>query len=263
MPNLAERDAIASLAAAGICGPHQSHSRANVVANIRSAVEGNPDYSFGLSGIGNHSAAEVLGWLADLTGCSPKLDDPEGRHVIDLEHALAGIREAATRLAEAARRGLSLLVVTGHPTGLLEHHMRVVDAYRAAGGKPIALKEDVKLALWGSRAEVRYVGGVGCLSDGASLVHTHSPEAMEELLVEGERPDLVLGDHGFAGAAIEHGIPTIAVMDINDPALAVAWGEGREVLIVPLDDNRPPRLYEPSWRLMQQAILGDRGKETS
>lgn len=263
MPTLTQPDALAALVAAGICGPHQSHSRANVIGNIRAAADGNPEYAFGLSDIGRHSAARVLAWLSDLTGCSAQLDDGDGPHAIAPELALEGIMGAATRLAEAANRGHSLLVVTGHPTGLLEHHMRVVDAYRAAGGKPIALKEDVKLRLWSGRAEVRYVGGVGCLSDGASLVHTHSPEAMEQLLADGERPDLVLGDHGFAGAAIARDIPTIAVMDINDPALAVAWGEGRDVVIVPLDDNRPPRLYEPAWRLIEQTLQVAQGDGVS
>jgi hypothetical protein len=35
----------------------------------------------------------------------------------------------------------------------------------------------------------------------------------------------------------------------------VAWAEGKDVAIVPMDDNRPPRLYEPSWRLFE-AVLG-------
>ncbi len=76
-----------------------------------------------------------------------------------------------------------------------------------------------------------------------------------ELLLEGEPwPDLVLGDHGFAGAAIERDIPTIAVMDINDPALAIAHAEKKDVVIVPMDDNRAPRSYEPAWELIVNTI---------
>ncbi|MEA2497886.1 MAG: hypothetical protein QOH26_291, partial [Actinomycetota bacterium] len=108
----------------------------------------------------------------------------------------------------------------------------------------------------GRHEEIRYVGGVGCLADWGNLKHTHSAHAMEALLEISEWPDLVLGDHGFAGAAIERDIPTIAVMDINDPALAIAWGEGKDVTIIPMDDNRPPHLYEPSWRLFEQILAG-------
>jgi methylase of polypeptide subunit release factors len=80
---------------------------------------------------------------------------------------------------------------------------------------------------------------------------------MESLLDPGPWPDLVLGDHGFAGAALARGIPVVAVVDINDHALAVAKAEAMDVTIIPMDDNRPPRLYEPAWTLVQRVISGD------
>jgi hypothetical protein len=46
-------------------------------------------------------------------------------------------------------------------------------------------------------------------------------------------------------------------MDINDYALAVPAAEGKDLIIVPMDDNRPPRLYEPVWRLFEQVLAGD------
>ena len=68
---------------------------------------------------------------------------------------------------------------------------------------------------------------------------------------------MVLADHGYAGTAIVRGIPAVAAMDINDPALAVAWAENQnDVSIIPFDDNRPPRCYEPSWRVFQDVIGG-------
>lgn len=149
-----------------------------------------------------------------------------------------------------------MLIVTGHPTGLLEHHIRVAEAYQRAGGKLIRPAEERRLSGV-RRAEVVYTCGVGCLSDGASLRHTHAPDVMEALLESEPWPDLVFGDHGFAGAAVQRGIPTFAVMDINDPALAVAHAENRDVIVVPMDDNRLPRLYEPSWRIFEQALTGE------
>jgi hypothetical protein len=245
------------LVAAGITGPHQSHSRHNNISKIRACVAGDEDGCFGLSGMTLQSEEEVLGYLAELTGCSPDLGDLAGYDTIDPELTVKGILAAAERLRAAAEAGAVLMTVTGHPTGMLEHHIRVVDAYRRAGGKILRLREEQSLSTSRRRhAEVRYIGGVGCLADWGSLQHTHSAAPMEALL-EGEPwPDLVLGDHGFAGAAIERGIPTIAVMDINDPALAVAWGEGKDVTIVPMDDNRPPRLYEPSWALFEHVLAG-------
>jgi hypothetical protein len=96
------------------------------------------------------------------------------------------------------------------------------------------------------------------LTDGGSILHTHSHWPMEQILGSGEPIDLVFGDHGFAGAAIHAGIPTVAVMDTNDTALAVAWAMGREVTLIPLDDNRPPDVYLPLAELIEERLQESR-----
>ena len=255
-PELANiRDALVQ---AGIAGTHRSHTRAGTIAKIDKLLAGDQDATFGLSGVDDYSAEEVLSFMAALTGCPPDISDTACDDWIDPELTVAGIVAAAEQLRDAARRGATLLVVTGHPTGMLEHHIRVIDSYTAAGGKILRLREDESLPIGskGRTREVRYTGGVGCLADWGQLLHTHSSEAMEALLEAQPWPDLVLGDHGFAGAAIEQGIPTIAVMDINDHALAVAHAQERNVTIVPMDDNRLPHLYEPSWSLFGEVISG-------
>jgi hypothetical protein len=244
----------AELVAGAVIGPHQSHSRPDNLSKIRKLVGGDEGMAFGMSGMTRYSPEQVLGFVAEITGCSADMAAATDEDAIDPDRALAAIVRAAERLAAGARRRAALLVTTGHPTGLLEHNLRVADAYRAAGGVLMYPREGEKLPLGRGRHEVRYLGGVGCLADGASLEHTHSAAAMEALLASKPWPDLVFGDHGFAGAAIERGIPTIAVMDINDPALAVAAAEGRDVTVIPMDDNRPPRLYEPSWRIFEEVL---------
>ena len=250
-----------ALAAGGVVGPHQSHTRQNNISKIYGLTEGPSDEWFGLSGMDAYSPAEVLGWLAELTGCSTALEDVSGCDVMDGDKTVAAIVRAAIRLKTEAERGSVLLAATGHPTGMLEHNIRVVDAYRRAGGKVLHLREEERFVIGRKEAEVRYVGSVGCFADWGALKHTHSSAPMEALLLSEPWPDIVLGDHGFAGAAIERGIPTIAIMDINDPALAVAWArtggvKSKDVLIIPMDDNRPPRLYEASWRLFEQVLGG-------
>ncbi|MFN2502890.1 MAG: phosphatase, partial [Acidimicrobiales bacterium] len=44
-------------------------------------------------------------------------------------------------------------------------------------------------------------------------------ESMLETLGGRQEVDAVIGDHGFAGAALEAGIPTYAIADANDPGL--------------------------------------------
>lgn len=244
-----------ALVAAGVTGPHQSHSRQSSISKIHTLLEEDSEETFGLSGVTKYSAAEILSVVAELTGCSPDIADLKGHDTIDPNWTIDGIVRAAERLRDGARQGATLLTATGHPSGLLEHHIRVVDAFRRAGGKALCLRENENISSRrGRHEEVRYVGGVGCLADWGSLKHTHSAAPMEALLEADPWPDLVVGDHGFAGAAIERGIATVAVMDVNDPALAIAWAENKNVLIVPMDDNRSPRSYEPSWRLFRAII---------
>jgi len=245
-----------ALIAAGVTGPHRSHARHSSVAKIHALLEGDPDATFGLSMSGDHSRADVLRFMAQLTGCSPDVEDVDHQDVIDPDRTVEGIVTAAQRLRDAAATGASILIATGHPTGLLEHNSRLADVYTKAGGKILRLREGETFPYKGREREVRYVGGVGVLADWGSLRHTHKSDAMEALLEAEPWPDLVFADHGFAGAAIERGIPTIAIMDVNDHALAVAWGEGRDVTIIPMDDNRRPRVYEPVWRTFGAVILG-------
>lgn len=259
MPSLTLSEARDALVAAGITGAHRSHGRGGNITKIRLLLDRDDETSFGLSRVSEYSAQEILGFMADVTGCSADIADESCEEVIDPDRTVAGIVEAAQRLKGAAEAGALLLAVTGHPTGLLHHHIRIAETYRRAGGKLLLLREgeDLGIARRGRHTEVRYVGDVGCLADWGSLKHTHSSAPMEALLEAEPWPDLVLGDHGFAGAAIERGIPTVAIMDINDHALAVAWAEKKDVVLIPMDDNRPPRLYEPAWRLVEQIVLDD------
>ena len=48
-----------------------------------------------------------------------------------------------------------------------------------------------------------------------------------------------------AGAAIERGIPTLSIADVNDPALPLAQVRGLTDAVLPIDDNLRPALFEP------------------
>ena len=257
MSEISVAGARAALIAAGITGPHQSHERSKNITKIHTLLEGGSDDSFGLSGLDRYSAGEVLAFLSELTGCSDDIADLQCNELIDPDKTIEGIVAAARRLEHHARRGGTLLMATGHPTGLLENSIRVADAFRRSGGKLLRLREEERLSLPGKAKEIRYIGSVGCLADWGQLLHTHSSSPMEALLEAQPWPEMVFADHGYAGAAIERGIPTVAVMDINDSALAVASAEGRDVTIIPMDDNRPPRLYEPVWQIFEQILAGD------
>ena len=64
-----------------------------------------------------------------------------------------------------------------------------------------------------------------------------------ELILEAARHRFA--DHGFAGAAIEAGVETISIADVNDPALLVAKAQGRTEHVLVFDDHVDPNAYWP------------------
>jgi hypothetical protein len=241
-----EREALrAYLLATGLCG-ETATTRANTVDNAIKLAEGDPDKLLGIGPRGR-DAAGVMAAVAALCGCSASLDEREGGGVIEPDRTLEPLEAMGERLARAGGSGERLLIVTGHPTGLLAMYQALARALSGAGCKLETPLEDrpLRTTKKGRSHRVRYLDGVGCLCDGAHLLHTHESEFMDALLDAIEPPDLVLADHGWAGAAIARGIEVVCFTDVNDPGLAVAKADGLVDIVVPLDDNLPPATYEP------------------
>jgi hypothetical protein len=258
MPSVLTPDERALLAAylveTLVAGPTRT-PRDNAVRNARLLAAGDPDKQLGFSFDGLE-LQEVMDAVAALCGCSADPLDTEGPGYIDPDRTLDELEAMATRLGAAARRGERVLICTGHPTGVMSMHQAVARALTEAGCKVLTPREGEKLTSdhHGRRLRVLYLDGVGVLSDGARLLHTHESWPMDALLEAGEPPDLVMADHGFAGAAVERGLETIAFNDVNDPAIAVAKARRKIDVVVPLDDNVPPSLYAPLASVLVDAI---------
>jgi hypothetical protein len=154
---------------------------------------------------------------------------------------------------------------------LLAIHLEVARQLVAAGCQlvcPAANWQEVDRAGKPHQRHVRYLGGVAMVSQGANLMHTHSPVPMQTMLARlassGEAlPDLVVADHGFAGAAGQAGVPTVGFADSNDPALFVGEEEGDVAVCVPLDDNVMPRLYGPLTAYLVARAFGETGADST
>ena len=221
--------------------------RASNIANITKMLERRWDYHFGLRFEREWAADDVLKVLADRVGMDPDFDRVDGADRIDPERTLEAIDAAADLLADAAAKRARVVVATGHPTGVLSLHLLAAAALAAAGCEVLTPAEGLRVAAehLHPRAHIRYLGRVAMLSNGADFLHTHAAEPMEALLSQGPPPDLVLADHGWAGAAAQAGIVTIGLADTNDPAMFVGAEEGRVAVAVPLDDNVAPSSYIP------------------
>ena len=171
------------------------------------------------------------------------------------EPILAACEALGDRLALAAEGGERVLIATGHPVGLdlLYRELERLLARARRPGDQAGRRRLVARSAPGPRLVDRLLSGVGMLTDGREPRHTHWPDAMQRMLAD-ERPDLVIADHGFAGAAIEAGIETVSVADVNDPALLVAKAQGRTEMVVVMDDHVDADAYWPCFQAVAAAF---------
>lgn len=240
------------LSASRIAGPVATPREANL-ANYRLMAARDPEYLFGLEPRGAWTFDDVLALMAQRCGVSPDPLFDSGADTIDATLTVERLEAMAEQLRVAAGTKARVLVATGHPTGVLVVHLEIARALVAAGCTlltPPAAWEHVDYAGRMHERHTRDVLGVSVASQGANLLHTHSPTPMELMLRavadRGEAaPDLVVADHGFAGAAGRAGVTCVGFADSNDPALFVGEAEGDVAVCVPLDDNVVPHLYAP------------------
>jgi hypothetical protein len=230
--------------------------RRDSLAKYRRVTAGDPDTSFGLAFARPWTERDVLAEMARRCGVSPDPAVQDGPDYIDPELTVDRLSAMAVRLGEVAAARGSVLMGTGHPAGLLAIHAPLSRRLLEAGCTILTPSRGWQarppLADDGAveRGELRYIDRVAVLSVYAGLAHTHRPAAMEAMIA-GLRaagqpmPDLVVADHGFAGAAGAAGLLVAGFADCNDPALFMGEAEGLIEVAVPLDDNVQPDLYEP------------------
>jgi Phosphatase len=239
----------------GVAGDEVTHPADNVVGNIRRLIEGDPDKQFGMTGLGTYTAREVLDLVGAAAGFEPDGLGPTGPVPVDPALVLDVCEEVGERLARACERGDRVVLATGHPVGLAHLYTAVgreltargVEILRPADG--LTWQDDDRDHPW----QIRYLEGVALLTDVASARHTHSGDPMARMLRE-VRPDLVFADHGFAGAAIERGVETVSIADVNDPALIVARAQGRTATVIVMDDHVRPEDYWPCFQAIVAAL---------
>lgn len=227
----------------------------DVHRKIRMLVGGDPGTTFGLGDLlpaTTEEIVEALNRLADWDFLGT--NGSGGKSWVTPAATVAQIELAIPRLSEACARGERVFFGTGHPTGPLEMYARVAQAMNDRGAEIVRFAEGESYEGYINGAQIRYVCDVACVSMSGDLVHTHSPRAMEFLLSNGLRADLVVGDHGFTGAALAQGLDAVAVVDTNDPALVLAWARGLKVTPILCDDNRPAASYEALARFVIERL---------
>lgn len=246
-PRPHDRDDLAAALLAGDVAGTATHPLDNVRGNALMLIDGDPDKLFGLSGIpGAFDLDRILDLVAEGAGAPIDHEARYGPVEIAPEPILDACEAMGERLAKAATDRERVVLATGHPVGLalLYRSLDLLLAERGADVLRLAHGERWREPHLAHDWFVDHWGGVAMLTDGREPRHTHWPDAMRRML-EQARPDLVVADHGLAGAAIEAGVETLSIADVNDPALIVAKAQGRTEVVVVMDDHVEPDAYWP------------------
>lgn len=244
----AREDLLAGLRAGKAAGV-AAHPLDNVRRNIELLIEQDPDKLFGMTEMpGRFGFDGILDLVEAEAGAPIDRSARSGEVHIAAEPILAACEALGDRLAAAAANGERVLVATGHPNGLDVLYRELARLLGERGAKLLHPAEGATVREPGRPPwRIRYLGDVGLVTDETVPKHTHAGDAMRRMLRD-ERPDLVLADHGFAGAAIEAGVETVSVADVNDPALIVAKAQGRTRVVVVMDDNVNAGDYWPCFQ---------------
>lgn len=226
----------------GLAGQVANTREANLRA-IRSMLDGTVFYTFGIEAVARALARGMLDERAvvALMARANGHATPEGFlgdwGEIKPAAAFDGLVAAARMFHRVLKAGGTFAFGTGHPGSMISCYNQLAEYVRQHGGRVARGRVESPVGVdW----YLDYVGDVAVTSDFCGILHGHSTRPMEQVIAtSGEPIDLVFGDHGHAGAAINAGVATIGIMDTNDPALEVAKHlEVEDLVVVPLYDNK-------------------------
>jgi Phosphatase len=243
--------------------------RQNNLGHYRKLADRDPYYMLGLDLKPSWTRGEVLRVMVERCGVVSDPTYRRGADTIDPELTIDALEAMGERVGQAARRGATVVLATGHPATLTGIYQALARGLRASGCRLLTPAKGWVYQTDAARgSETRRIvyapEGVAMVEgDDGHPQHTHDAAPMEAMLAElaprsagttseassGAEPDgwpdLAIADHGWAGAAGQAGIDTVGFADCNDPALFVGAAEGKIDVVVPLDDGISPHHYEP------------------
>lgn len=243
--------AISKILVARLEGRDTADRRQHNLEVLQRWARGDRYATFGIEGVEKYNSEEALHLMAEATGCSAEMGIRLLGSCISPEATLNGLIGAAQRISRTLSSGGLFTLGTGHPGALLTYYVELARLIREKGGEILTQNYEGRAG----QLYVDFVEGVAVVTDRRSLFHVHETDAMDLILENSSRsPDLALADHGFAASAINRGLPTVAIMDTNDPGIAIAPRLGKDVTIIPMDDSRPSSAYLAAVGILQDLL---------
>ncbi len=164
---------------------------------------------------------------------------------IDADLTMIALDEAFDRISKAARQGAKIIFASSRPAATLPLLIEIARLSENIGATILQSFDDTSSFIADGRKgrHFSWSGGVAVMSDGESILASNDAKAADNLLFHLPRPDLVVADHIFAGAAITGGYPTIAFAGLESLAVGVASVPENQCLAVPISLSRTANRY--------------------
>lgn len=225
---------------AGVSGRIRAHDHAVNLTAIKKMLQLEPYYTFGIKSVekavkNGLNTEEVVAVMADSLGITVERFSQAGPGFIEPRLTIKQFESMLDAIDGAIVKEQQIIMGTGHPGSLLQFYLRLSEYIRRRKGKLFNLPGSVRIEpnYW-----VDAVGAVIVISDLGGLNHSHERLPMQIALEAAGKVGLAIADHGFAGAAIDAGIKTVALHDVDDPAIPMAKFLGADIVLIPMNDNR-------------------------
>ena len=224
-----------------LAGQDTRHNRSANLQAIQNVVDHDSHYTWDITGVDTFSFDEILDTISGITGCSSDPEMTAGGGYISPNATLKALEAASSKIAAVARRGAAFCWGTGHPGSLLFFYIELARLIRQWGGRvrqpargECSSEPGAGLYRWrGGHNRPRQFDALSWPSgdgyDDRAGIASRSGRRRSRL--RGRRDQRGHSGHRPDGH--------------QRSALALAHRLGADVLIIPMDDNRPLGAYLP------------------
>ena len=220
-----------------LVGPSGTHSRENILKKVERFVDkqkrGETDkYKLNLPTL---ECREILDMIEKICGISNDFEYTERHEWVSLEVFKKAMLHATEIVMQVMQKSGKILIATGYSQSLLTTYTYIAKCLEKQGAD---INSPSIYSVY-SAEKGQWFGGIcgdTTVFKSTCVKYAHYDHILYETILEkGGRPDLVIGDHGMAGAAIRAGIPTVVILDIDDiEFIATSCIYGDRVFPIPM-----------------------------
>lgn len=173
------------------------------------------------------------------------IETKKSKVAIDPELTTIAFQEMFEKLLEASLGGAKIIFASSRPASTMPLFIDLASLCSNAGAEILDSFSNTSSFIVDGRKDrqLTWVSSVGVVTHEGSLLSTNDANIADELIFHLPRPDLVVADHVFAGAALTNGFPTIALAGLESLAVAVASLPEQNCLAVPVAIDKPCNNY--------------------